>query len=454
MKKYLFMPLGIMLVTLAACGGGDDATTEEGTGEDQVTITYASWGVAQEGEENLDTLMIEAFMDEHPHINVEIDRSIDGSDWNSSLASAASASEMPDVFSIAEVPLGLSNDWLLDLNEVVNEDSEFNDIPEAVRNAVVYNDSLYAVPSGTQILGYFVNKDLFNQANLDIPAYGLTLDEFSAAIRDTSDVQQGVSGINQIFSIPDWYPSVVDETAGWYTFNEETGYDLASSSFINGVQLAADLANGNYAYDSLSDEQKERFAGDNAEEVWLNGDIALKWDGTWSLEGLTNDAEFDWDFVGIPGGRPVVTNDYLGIASSTEHAEEAYLFSKWMAFGKDGFLKRIELADEAGLVVNKLPVTADQEVLDQFFANIDVPGVEQAYEDMDNAVIEPMKTVPGYVDSRWEAPTGIAIGDEANANIAALIDAAVRGEIKIEDYASQLNDLANNRYEDSKAAID
>ncbi|GAF14323.1 N-acetyl-D-glucosamine ABC transport system, sugar-binding protein [Bacillus sp. JCM 19045] len=194
MKKYLFMPLGIMLVTLAACGGGNDATTEEGTGEDQVTITYASWGVAQEGEENLDTLMIEAFMDEHPHINVEIDRSIDGSDWNSSLASAASASEMPDVFSIAEVPLGLSNDWLLDLNEVVSEDSEFNDIPEAVRNAVVYNDSLYAVPSGTQILGYFVNKDLFNQANLDIPAYGLTLDEFSAAIRDTSDVQQGVSG--------------------------------------------------------------------------------------------------------------------------------------------------------------------------------------------------------------------------------------------------------------------
>ncbi len=91
------MPMGFMLVTLVACGGGD-STTEESNGGDQVTITYASWGVAQEGEENLDTLMIEAFMDEYPHITVEIDRSIDAADWNSSLASAASASAMPDVF--------------------------------------------------------------------------------------------------------------------------------------------------------------------------------------------------------------------------------------------------------------------------------------------------------------------------------------------------------------------
>lgn len=65
-----------------------------------------------------------------------------------------------------------------------------------------------------------------------------------------------------------------------------------------------------------------------------------------------------------------------------------------------------------------------------------------------------MKTVPGYVDSRWEAPTGISIGDEGNATIAALIDAAVRGDIKIEDYAVQLNELANSRYEESKEAIE
>ncbi|GAF22101.1 N-acetyl-D-glucosamine ABC transport system, sugar-binding protein [Bacillus sp. JCM 19047] len=243
MKKFLLMPVGIMLITLAACGGNDSATEENG-GDDQVTITYASWGIGQDGEENLDTLMIDAFMEEYPHIKVDIDRSLDPADWNSSLASAASASTMPDVFTIAEVPLGLSNNWLLDLNGLTEADEEFGEIPEAIRLAVNYNDSIYAVPSGTQMLGYFVNKDLFNQGNLTIPKYGYSLDEFSTAIRETSDVQQGVSGINQIFSIPDWYPSVVDETAGWYTFNDATGYDLASSNFINGVQLASDLANG------------------------------------------------------------------------------------------------------------------------------------------------------------------------------------------------------------------
>ena len=48
----------------------------------------------------------------------------DGADWNGSLSTAASAGNMPDLFMLAQVPTGLSNDWLLPLNEVTEEQKE------------------------------------------------------------------------------------------------------------------------------------------------------------------------------------------------------------------------------------------------------------------------------------------------------------------------------------------
>lgn len=143
----------------------------------------------------------------------------------------------------------------------------------------------------------------------------------------------------------------------------------------------------------------------------------------------------------------------MGISKSTEHPEEAYTFAKWMSFGKEGFLKRIDLAVEHEKAINNLPVTQDEEVLDAFFEVQDIPGLRTAYDNLGKGIVEPVKTVPGFVQSRWEAPTGVAVGDNPNVNIAGLIDASIKGELKIEDYAAQINELANQKYKEGKEAI-
>lgn len=64
-----------------------------------------------------------------------------------------------------------------------------------------------------------------------------------------------------------------------------------------------------------------------------------------------------------------------------------------------------------------------------------------------------MKTVPGYVQSRWAAPTGIKIGDNENAPMSDLINEFITGDLKIEDYASEINRIANDRYQEALDAL-
>src|SRR5690606_18178065 len=204
-------------------------------------------------------------------------------------------------------------------------------------------------------LGYFVNKDLFNKANLDYPEMGVSIDEFTKAIKDVTNVNDGAVGLTNPFAIPDWYPAAANPDMGWYTYKDGQ-YALDSKEFIAGVNLAKEITTNGYAYEVLTDEQKANFKGEDPNQVWLNGGTAIHWDGSWAISSLTENAKFEFDFIGIPGGRTVITNDLLGISKSTKHAEEAYLFAKYMSFGKEGFMKRLEIADKEGKTVNTLPI--------------------------------------------------------------------------------------------------
>ncbi|MCM3733537.1 extracellular solute-binding protein [Fictibacillus nanhaiensis] len=452
-KVFSLLAILALVFSIAACSSDEKASTS--TNEEKkedVTITFASWTLGTEKEQNLERLMIKAFEKEHPNIKVKIDESVSTTDWNGTLSAAASAGKMPDVFALPQVPLALSNDWLMDITKMTEKDKDFANIPEAVRQSATYKDKVYAVPYAQHFLGYLVNKDLFNAANLDYPEFGFTVEEFTKAVKEVSNVNKGIAGLNHANSIPDWYPAAENPDMGWYTL-QDGQYSLDSKEFISGVNLAKELTTNSYAYESLTDEQKANFKGENPEEAWMNGGVALKWDGTWSTAHLVEKASFEWDFIGLPGGRTGVTNDFVGISKTSKHPEEAYLFSKWMSFGKDGLMKRMAISDKEGKPMNTLPVNADQEILDEYFAMSEVPGIKTAYDSLDKAIVEPVKTVPGYVDARWEAPTGVKAGEEANAKVALLMDNIIKGNLKIEDYAKQLDQLADQKSKEANEAL-
>ncbi len=458
MKKILSLLASLtLLFSLAACTGNDNTekTSKEEdkkSGGEEVTITYANWNLGTEEEQNLERLMIKAFEEKYPNIKVQIDESINPADWNGSLASAASGGKMPDVFALNQIPLPVSNEWVMDISELAQGDEDFKNIPQIVQDSSKLNGKQYAIPFAQHFLGYLVNKDIFNAANLDTPEYGMSIEKFTQSVKEATNVSKGIAGTNHPFTIGDWYPAAANEDLGWFTYKDGE-YSLDSKEFINGMNLAKEIATNGYAYETLPDDQKANFKGEDPEQVWLNGGVALKWDGTWATGHIDDSAAFDWDFVGIPSGRTVVVNDYVGIAKSSKHPEEAFQFVKWMSFGKEGFLKRVEIADAEGKTLNTLPVNSDQEVLDAYFEILDVPGIRTAYDNLENAIVEPVKVVPGYIESRFEGTTGVKVGDNENATTGQLLDSFFKGENKVEDYAKQLDELADKKSKEAAEAL-
>lgn len=423
---------------------GDDANV--GSGE-KIVINYVNWNLGTEAENNIERKMIAAFEEAHPNIDIQLDESFDYSKYGDSLAAAAAAGKLPDVMMLPNIPFGLTNEWLLNLSDIAASDPEWANIPKALENATHYGSGIYAVPAGMFFQGYFINQDLFEQANLPELNYSPTWDEFLNAVKTLNNPSEDVLGLSEAVQIPDWYPASVNSKLGWFTWDGEQ-YHLNDPVFIEGVNKAKEIMQGKYTFDSLSEDEKAKYNATWHGDVWNQGKVAVRWEGTWATKDFSN-LNFKSKFIGIPGGKFILIGDFIGISKSTEHQQEAYEFAKYMTFGKDGILKRMELNTDGSYT--SLPMTTDQSILDQYFANGGYEGLKEAYDNIDNAILEGVKFIPGVVRSRWEAPTGVKVGDKENANLGDLILNSIQGSTKIEDYAEQINKLANDEY---KAAAD
>ncbi|PAK55882.1 ABC transporter substrate-binding protein [Paenibacillus sp. 7541] len=456
LRKGMNLALAISLAaTLAACGSGEKAS--EGSNQDvgnadKIVLKYANWNLGTEADQNLERRMIQAFEESHQNVSIQIDETITTDDWKASLATAASANKLPDVFMLNDIPGSVANDWLLDVSDIAGNDSEFTNLPQSIQDSTKVKDGLYAVPFAQHMMGYYVNKEIFNNLNLDIPQYGIELDAFIKAIKDSTDIGQGTIGIDSAQSLVDWYPAMKNPDFNWFTY-ADGNYHLDSPEMVEGVNTAKDLGANGYAYEGLTPEQKEGLSGEDPGVAFRSGQMAFYWNGTWMNNIFATEANFDWDFIGLPTGRSALATDYLGIAKTTKNPEMAYEFAKWMSFGKEGFMKRMAIADETGLELASLPVTTDQEVLDAYWELVNVPGIKKAYENLDTAMLDPIKIVPGYAASRWQAETGLKIADKDNATISDIIFNSVYGSISYQDYAKQLNDLAQQQYDDALNAM-
>lgn len=423
---------------------GDDANVVSG---EKIVINYVNWNLGTEAENNIERKMIAAFEEAHPNIDIQLDESFDYSKYGDSLAAAAAAGKLPDVMMLPNIPFGLTNEWLLNLETIAASDPEWANIPKALENATHYGSGIYAVPAGMFFQGYFINQDLFEQANLPELNYSPTWDEFLNAVKTLNKPSEDVLGLSEAVQIPDWYPASVNSQLGWFTWDGQQ-YHLNDPVFIEGVNKAKEIMQGKYTFDSLTEDEKAKYNATWHGDVWNQGKVAVRWEGTWATKDFSN-LNFKSKFIGIPGGKFILIGDFIGISKSTEHQQEAYEFAKYMTFGKDGILKRMELNTDGSYT--SLPMTTDQSILDQYFANGGYEGLKEAYDNIDNAILEGVKFIPGVVRSRWEAPTGVKVGDKENANLGDLILDSIKGGTKIEDYAEQINKLANDEY---KAAAD
>ncbi|MGL5296695.1 MAG: ABC transporter substrate-binding protein [Culicoidibacterales bacterium] len=425
---------------------------DESWNNKEITIRYANWNLGTIKENNIERQMIAAFEEENPNIDVIIVEDFDPKNWEESLTTAAKSESMPDVFMLNSVPEAMKNGWVYDISKLAKKDKNWQEMPEVVREAITYDKKITAIPFAQHFLGYMVNEELFRSQNLSVPKFGLKLEDFETAVKNITDTNSGRIAFEDAGVISDWYPSALSNNYGYYTYNNGL-VSLDSSEYIAGINKAEEYIRNGYVYNSLTAEQKLNFSGKDGYEAWINGQVAFKWEGTWAAKSLLNDTPFETSFIGIPGGRNIIVNDYLGISATTEHAKAAYEFSKFMSFSAEGYQKRIDLAVENNTTINSLPLINDDKLIEAYMEVTDFKGIKEAYKNIENAYVEGLKTVPGYLNARYSARTGMKINNIENATIEEAITSAQRGIIQFEKYAEQLNELANKQLIDAKSAM-
>ena len=472
MKKLIALLLAIVMVVgvLAACNNEKPVETKpnetkpaeikpnetkpaEDTPKEEVTLRLAHWGLGTEEEYNLERQMIDKYMELNPHVKIEIAEEITG-DWNAALATAAAGNTLPDVFLIGNVPTAVANEWTLDLTEYAAADEDWNKLPASMIESTYYGDQIHAIPLAMHINGMYINVDLFEEMNVEPLESGYTQEEFEQAVEDLTDIANARIAL-ATHDIHEWYASVVNPDLGFFTYADGQ-VNLNDPGFIEAIKYCNDLYTNKYAFSALTEDEKAVFGVGGDWDAFWNGMIAMKMDATWNAKGFGVDMPYNVKFVTLPEGKSVIIPDYICIGKSTQHPQEAYDFAKWMAHSKEGILMRLDL-DEAddNISFASIPLILDEEISERFFANYPMEGVQEVYEDfMDTSIVESYKFAPGYENARWNGLTGITVGDTANANMATVIGACINGTLNIDDYAEQLNTMANGFLKDVQDIID
>jgi ABC-type glycerol-3-phosphate transport system substrate-binding protein len=306
------------------------------------------------------------------------------------------------------------------------------------------------VPAAQFVMGYFVNKDLYEAANLDAPEYGFSVEEFEEAVTALDNVPQGVLGLDEMEFVMGWYANTQNPDLRWFSFDgSQMNYN--SAAFKDAVNKAIELRQ--YTWQGLSEEQIANFNAVGPWELFLNQEVGLRWDASWSVPGYVENATFEWDFVGIPGGNQAMVADIMVVSKTTENLPEAYNFVKWMTFSSEAYAKEAELAEAMGSAP-KMPVSVNDASLEIYTQFVDKPGILAALENLDNSLVESLaKVIPGYINARWEDKPGIDIGEDSDVNIGYIFSNASRGDYKFEDYSAQLEEFSNQTLSDAAAEL-
>ncbi|HSH01064.1 MAG TPA: extracellular solute-binding protein [Anaerolineae bacterium] len=345
---FLFIFLMLFLV---ACGGGgeepdttaDDTDTNANSGDttdtddnmdddmasgDAVDLRFAYYGDGAEPE--VMQQLLDNFMADHPNINVILDivpyQTID-----EQLPVQVEAGEGPDMARITN--FAVFNGQLLDMSDLMADpDYVRANFPAPILNALGESGGIYGFPDGFTVTGPYVNKTLFDQAGVDMPAGTASWDEWAAATQEVAEA----TGVQYAISI------------------DRTGHRFAGPAMSSGATLID--ADGNFTVDTpgfraFAEELKSWHEdGITPAEVWLVGDsvnscidafksgaLVMCMSGSWQINGLAADVgdAFDWVVVPNPdsgGGSTGVAGGSAVVAfADTEHPEEVAMVMEYLA---------------------------------------------------------------------------------------------------------------------------
>lgn len=413
--------------------------------------------------------VMDVFRQAYPNIELNI-TPFDG-ESGPYLTAMATANTMPDVLwgDWTDFTYAVSNGYVRSLDDLLEKDAEREFLPQSLVEPFIYGGKTYAVPDQIHARMIAVNTDLLDELNLDAPRYDWTMDEFVELLKTaTTDKTAGAAVLYDLDSVISaqaegfWSPAYnYAERKFHFTEKWLPGINLLSElRAIPGLETLAMRANadedGNSDYtrkygDAGKDDNhyafKEGFAlvatGASWEANWMRAQVKPNWE-YWPYPRLDEDSS-----IKIPVH---INHTYMMSTVADENVEAAYQVLKWISFGKEGNLNKMDIfaarpAEET--TEGKLyflwyfPTTQDPEVVAKFADNPYVTeGLKIVYANIVNSFRDDLnKIIPGY---------NLVFDDEVNQ----LLNDARDGKADASAVAAQLDQIVNQRLADQWAAFE
>ena len=262
MKKIISLLLAlVMVLSLAACGAKEEAPAQtqaaaeapaEAPAADGVTVTIIA---AQYGTETANWWA--GFEEKFEAANEGIDLVIDVVSWNdiSTVVNTRVANgEAPDLLNIDLFAAYQADDLLLPVEEWVSEETYAKFYDSFIAESVV-DGTVWAIPDLASARAMYVNMDILEAANVEIPTTWAELKDACEAIKAYN---------------PEIYPWGIDMTTdegqaafAYYTWNNGGGFvdadgnwALNSAENVEAIKFAVDLVNSGLTNSSPATETR------------------------------------------------------------------------------------------------------------------------------------------------------------------------------------------------------
>ena len=201
LRKVLALVMaGMMTCSLAACGGGSDASSDN-TEKTESTDSEDAGSDAKEETSGSDVTLSVAIWDNNqaPGLQEIIDdftaktgiqtklSVVKWDEYWTMLEAGAQGGSLPDVFWMHsnESQRYMSNDMLLDLTDKIAASDVIDpaNYPDDIWGLYTYEDKYYAVPKDIDTIALWYNKTMFDEAGLEYPTADWTWDDVTEAAR-------------------------------------------------------------------------------------------------------------------------------------------------------------------------------------------------------------------------------------------------------------------------------
>lgn len=416
MKKYLAILLcAVMVFSLTACGGGKK--------NDEITLKFLSNLTDRTtGQGLVEQQLMDMYVKEHPNVKFELE-TLGDADCQTKFKSYVTAGTVPDISVVWVIP-GYLNDFL--------DGGVFAEVPqEFLKDAKFANGSLdyctrdgkvYCLGRNTDVMVFYYNKDLFKKYNVEIPK---TYEELLQ--------------IADVFNENGVIPCAMSGAASWCDSHFITGImgTILGSKTQESLQTA--IKDGDFTGDywkkscdlAVEGAKKlfqygfETFDYGTAQNLFLNGEAAMWWMGSWEMSVAT---DFEIGAFAMPTADPSVEGALFAfpgggyaVSANSKNKEAAMDFLEFM-FAPDHWSK---MCWEQGICMSA------QNFYDYMTGN-ETDVQKDILNELNNA-----KSWTGLNYKDYDA----RMGDATSVNAIALLS----GQMTTEEYIQGLKDAAAAR---------